>query len=155
MLHDRIDEQRELPGQLDELRHRLDEHDGVASRVDEIGAALASTDAISDQLRELTKRAGSTQAATDETRAQLAAVEQRLASASTELANQIGELGREIDGLATRELEPVNVTLDDAATATLRNGQVRLASEQARFEISFREDLATLAEQVRQLRGRG
>ncbi len=207
VLHDRIDEQRELPGQLDELRHRLDEHNGIATqlaelgsrvdrelgdvrhridehdglpdqlgslnvrlselgdqrgeldrlhdRVDEIGAALASIDAISDQLRELTKRAGSTQAATDETRAQVAAVEQRLASASTELANQIGELGREIDGLATREIEPVNATLDDAATATLRKGQVRLASEQARFEISFREDLATLAEQVRQLRGRG
>ena len=32
--------------------------------------------------------------------------------------------------------------------------QVRLAAEQARYEISFREDLASLAEQVRQLRGR-
>ena len=158
----RIDEHDGLPDQLASLNVRLSElgdHRGeldrLHDRVDEIGAALASTDAISDQLRELTQRAGLTQAATDETRAQVAAVEQRLASASTELANQIGELGREIDGLATREVEPVNVTLDDAATATLRNGQVRLASEQARFEISFREDLATLAEQVRQLRGRG
>ncbi len=158
----RIDGHDGLPDQLASLNVRLSELgdqrgelDRLHDRVDEIGAALASTDAISDQLRELTKRAGSTQAATDETRAQVAAVEQRLANASTELANQIGELGREIDGLATREIEPVNVTIGDAATATLRNGQVRLASEQARFEISFREDLATLAEQVRQLRGRG
>jgi hypothetical protein len=36
----------------------------------------------------------------------------------------------------------------------LKASQVKLASEQARYEITFREDLAALAEQVRQLRGR-
>jgi hypothetical protein len=47
------------------------------------------------------------------------------------------------------------VQIDDQALQTLRSGQVKLAAEQARYEISFREDLAMLAEQVRQLRGRG
>jgi hypothetical protein len=31
----------------------------------------------------------------------------------------------------------------------LRDGQVRLANEQARYQIAFREDLARLAEQLR------
>ena len=43
---------------------------------------------------------------------------------------------------------------DDQLVATLKASQVKLANEQARYEITFREDLAQLAEQVRQLRGR-
>ena len=37
----------------------------------------------------------------------------------------------------------------DEVIETLRAGQVRLANEQARYEIAFRADLAELAEKVR------
>lgn len=74
----------------------------------------------------------------------------RVDSISLELTNQLTELGREIDALAENAPAP-----DDATVTSLRSGQVKLAAEQARYQISFRDDLALLAEQVRQLRGRG
>ena len=86
-------------------------------------------------------------------RDQAAHLDDRLQSVSTQLTNQLAELGREIDSLATSETTSA-VEVDDAVIQSLRSGQVRLATEQARYEISFREDLALLAEQVRQLRGR-
>ena len=42
--------------------------------------------------------------------------------------------------------------LSEQLVEQLRTGQVKLANEQARYEIAFRQDLAALAEQVR--RGR-
>ena len=86
----------------------------------------------------------------------------RVESIGTELTNQLNELGQEIDSLAAlREADgadaadPPEVAVSDELIAALRTGQAKLANEQARYEIAFREDLAVLAEQVRQLRGRG
>jgi hypothetical protein len=79
-------------------------------------------------------------------------IEQRLGHMGTELTNQLGELSREIDGLANRQ--PSGPALSDATVESLRAGQVKLAAEQARHEITFREDLAAIAEQLRQLRAR-
>jgi hypothetical protein len=67
----------------------------------------------------------------------------------TELANQISELGRDIDGLAARTADVANGTVSDEVLAALRGGQIKLANEQARYEIAFREDLAALAEHLR------
>jgi hypothetical protein len=39
--------------------------------------------------------------------------------------------------------------VSDEVVAALRSGQVKLANEQARYEIAFRQDLATLAESLR------
>ena len=55
-----------------------------------------------------------------------------MTAVSTELANQLTELGHDIDG--THE------------------GQVKLANEQARYQIAFREDLARLAEETQRAR---
>lgn len=161
-LRGRLDAQSGLPDQLATLNARVGvlgeqgaEIDRLRSQIDEIAAAIPTTDVIEQRVDQLTDRLGSTEAAAADARAHAAAIDQRLATATTELANQIGEIGREIDTLATREPEPVVAAIDEAATSALRAGQVKLATEQARFEISFRDDLATLAEQVRQLRGRG
>jgi hypothetical protein len=83
-------------------------------------------------------------------------LEDRIGNISTELANQVSELSLELDQLANREPVQVPVTsaADEQAVVALKASQVKLASEQARYEITFREDLAALAEQVRQLRGR-
>jgi hypothetical protein len=80
---------------------------------------------------------------------QVAALEQRVDSVGTELANQISELGRDIDGLAERTADVASGTVSDEVMAALRGGQIKLANEQARYEIAFREDLAALAEHVR------
>jgi hypothetical protein len=95
-------------------------------------------------------------AAVRETSAQLSALEQRVTAVSIELANQINEIGSDIDALASLPstdgptTEPRSLSeVSDEVLDALRTAQVRLASEQARYEIAFREDLAALAEQVR------
>lgn len=85
----------------------------------------------------------------DELAAQLATLDQRLTSVSTELANQLSELGSDIESLHQRPAAAV----DEEAIGGLRETQTRLASEQARYQIAFREDLARLAEQLRRPAG--
>jgi len=82
----------------------------------------------------------------DELATKLAELDARVSSVSTELANQIAELGHDIDALGNRD--PA-VPVDGAVVDELRDGQVRLANEQARYQIAFREDLARLAERLR------
>jgi ferritin-like metal-binding protein YciE len=82
----------------------------------------------------------------------MALLDQRLTNVSIELANQLSELGRDIDGLGQRAPEVAEGVVNDEVVDALRGGQVKLANEQARYEIAFREDLAALAEQLR--RGR-
>ena len=77
---------------------------------------------------------------------QLADLDARLTSVSRELANQLSELGGDIDALANR---PDGATVDEEVLEELRDAQLRLANEQARYQIAFRSDLARLAEQVR------
>ncbi|MFM7262122.1 MAG: hypothetical protein ACKO1X_00010 [Acidimicrobiales bacterium] len=74
----------------------------------------------------------------------LTVIEARLVSLGSELANQIHEMGNEIEKLASREHDG---SLAEIAE-TLRVTQVRLAQEQARYEIAFRQDLAALADQL-------
>lgn len=76
----------------------------------------------------------------------LTSLDDRVTSVSTELANQLSELGNDIDALNSR---PPGTPLDEATVDELRDTQTRLASEQARYQIAFREDLARLAEQLR------
>ena len=66
-------------------------------------------------------------------------IDGRITSIATELANQIAELGAEADGTA--------VAAD--TLAAIQTAQTRLANEQARYQIAFRDDLAALAERLR------
>lgn len=83
----------------------------------------------------------------DELRTQLATLDERITSVSTELANQLSELGNDIEALNSRS--PEGAAPDQERIDQLRSGQERLANEQARYQIAFREDLARLAEQLR------
>jgi hypothetical protein len=58
-------------------------------------------------------------------------------------------LGNDIDGLADHQTAGTTGVVDDEVLDALRAGQVKLAAEQARYEIAFRNDLAALAERVR------
>jgi hypothetical protein len=75
----------------------------------------------------------------------LAALDDRVTAVSTELANQLSELGHDIDALGARPA-------DAEALAAVRDGQVKLANEQVRYQIAFREDLARLAHEVKRPR---
>ena len=92
----------------------------------------------------LDEQAGSTQTLHDK----LAALDDRITSVSTELANQLTELGHDIDALNAKPADGV----DPEALAAVRDGQVKLANEQVRYQIAFREDLARLAQEIKRPR---
>ena len=107
---------------------------GLVGRVDAIDAALAS--------RPDTEVAARLDAVVE----QIDALDARITSVSTELANQLSELGNDIESLQSR---PPGEPVSDEVLGGLRDSQERLANEQARYQIAFREDLAKLAEQLR------
>jgi predicted nuclease with TOPRIM domain len=78
----------------------------------------------------------------------LSGVDERVTHMTTAITNQLHELDTEIERLAN--------TADAASAETvseLRANQVRIASEQARYAITLRQDLAELAELLRRSRG--
>jgi predicted nucleic acid-binding Zn-ribbon protein len=118
-------------GRLDETLRRYDER---TKRVEDNLAAGGS-----DGLTALEARI-------DSLAERLETLDARLTAVSAELAHQLSELGNDIDALTSRD--PAT-PLDEATIDELRDSQTRLATEQARYQIAFREDLARLAEQLR------
>ncbi len=161
VLAHQVDTHGDVRDQLVAITERVDEMSRNGLSTGQLELDLAELVASSDrskqlgeelsQLRSLTERLGATEEDARRAREQVGALEQRLGQMGTELTNQLGELSSEIDALAAR---PVAVA-GDASSEQLRSGQVKLAAEQARFEILFREDLARLAEQLQQLKQRG
>jgi len=72
-------------------------------------------------------------------------IDQRVTTMTTELSHQIHELGSEIETLTKSSQD--NASRE--ALEQLRTNQIRIANEQARYEIAFRQDLAELIEQIR------
>lgn len=160
-LNARVAAQAELGGQLSTLRDRVSQladqprgtvDDDVRLQLQEIGERLRSNEELQAQINQLLERAGANDTEARAVREHMAVLDQRLTNVSTELANQLSELGRDIDGLGQRVPEVADGVVSDEVVDALRGGQVKLANEQARYEIAFREDLAALAEQLR--RGR-
>lgn len=117
-------------------------------------ARLDSQGEQTAQVASIAERVASTDNATRGLHDRITALDSRLTSVSTELTNQLTELGHDIDALAA--LAPGGPVVADPVSEeridAIREGQVRLAAEQARYEIAFRQDLATLAEQIRSAR---
>ncbi|MEY4229731.1 MAG: hypothetical protein RLZZ362_580, partial [Actinomycetota bacterium] len=138
---------------VDELGRRGVDVDRLQQRLDEVAATVPDTAGLQAELARFAVRVESSEIDAQAARDQAAHLDDRHQRVSPPLTNPLAELGREIDSLATTETTSA-VEVDDAVIESLRSGQVRLATEQARYEISVRVDLALLAEQVRQLRGR-
>ena len=156
----------EEPGELERLRTGLGE---LRARLDESDAAKAE---LGSKIRSLTDRLETPMTAPphapptppvalstvdpaelEAVRTQIArltvrleALDRRITTVSTELANQLGELSDDIDTLGKQsEAEAI----DEATLVELRDAQTRLAGEQARYQIAFRQDLAEIAERWR------
>jgi chromosome segregation ATPase len=113
--------------------------------VDDLEAIRAEVASLRAELTKRTNELSLVTAATNGLDQRIASLDTRISGMSTELANQVHELGREIEQLAEREHDPETQT----AVEQLKVSQTRLANEQARYEIAFRQDLAMLAEQLR------
>jgi len=142
--------------------------DDLAARIDELAALVdaASHDAAGDGSDEATDESAEQLEAL---RRQLEAVTNRMdaldlrvTNVSTELANQLTELSGDIEQLAQRpaaddreapvdtdELEARLAERLDVAIDEVHDSTERLAAEQARYQIQFRQDLAELAERLR------
>lgn len=131
--------QRSATDALARRVHRRPDDSGAPERLDELAAKLAELEARPSD-------GGPDPARLDELAAKLGEIDARVTSVSTELANQLTELGHDIDAIGA---SPPGDGPNEAVLGELRDGQVRLATEQARYQIAFREDLARLAEQVR------
>ena len=118
--------------EIGELNETLQRHEERTKQVEAAISATPAGDALSARI--------------DAIAAQLVDLDTRITAVSTELANQLSELGNDIDILQRR---PPGAAIDDEQIDDLRTTQTRLASEQARYQIAFREDLARLAEQLR------
>lgn len=144
---------------IDELRERLANIPDHTATIEELCGQVAglqerlTTTPDNSQIAQLAERVSATDHTARQNTELVAALDQRLSNISTELANQLSELGRDIDALA--ELPTDTSGLTDEQVEAIRNSQVKLANEQARYEIAFRQDLAVLAEQVRKASGRG
>jgi len=165
-LNARVSAQAEFGAQLGSLRDRISELSNetedrraaalaatgdadLRDRVNSIADRISSNEGIAAQIAQLAERVAANDTTTRQATQQVAAIEQRLNSVSTELANQVSELGRDIDGLAAHSNEVASGSLSEEVIDGLKTSQVKLAAEQARYEIAFRQDLAALAEQVR------
>ncbi len=74
----------------------------------------------------------------------LGEIEARITGMGAELSRQVHELGSDIEELSRKTEDDTVLQMVDAIKAT----QVRLATEQARYEITFRQDLAELADRL-------
>ena len=75
----------------------------------------------------------------------LSALEGRVSGMGTELSRQLHELSDDIEQMSNA----TDPHATEVALTALRTSQARLANEQARYEIAFRQDLASLADQLR------
>lgn len=137
--------------EIEKLREAMDRHEERTRNVAEslaaqpdTGSLIGRVDAIDESLAK--RNEGELSARIDAVVEQLGALDARITSVSTELANQLSELGNDIESLQKRQ--PDEPVADDVIQ-NVRDSQERLANEQARYQIAFRDDLAKLAEQLR------
>ncbi len=174
-LNARVTAQAEVGAQLSSLSDRIGE---LSKGAQELPPPLVMPapvdDGLRDDVKELTyrvevlaERMESSETRARQTAEQLVAIEHRMSAVSTELTNQVSELGRDIDGFgaytnsngnghasngngrSNGHASNGNGAVSADLFAELQEAQVKLAAEQARYEIAFRQDLATLAEHVR------
>lgn len=103
--------------------------ESVSRQVSTIAERIEHVDAVQTQVQSIVER--------------IDQLDARITSISHELANQITELSGDIETQGG-ESEAV------AMVEQLRDAQVRLANEQARYQIAFRQDLAHLADFLKQ-----
>jgi chromosome segregation ATPase len=116
-------------------------------------ATVSDLDLLRSELEalraELTKRTNELSfvtAATNGLDQRINAIDSRLSNMTSELTHQLHELGNEIQTITEQQQDPASV----AALEQLRVNQTRIANEQARYEIAFRQDLATPSHHINQ-----
>ena len=145
---------------MDDVTHRLAEMEVLkrqVAQIDVVNAKIHSLDSLNGKLAELADRVTTTSDDAKQAKQQAAALHERISNVTTELANQLGELSTEMDGLAASQASAANNVVAEQPVAAevlekISSAQVKLANDQVRYEIAFRHDLAALADQLRKAR---
>ena len=126
------------------------------ARQAEVEELRAQVRELTTQIAALTSSQSTTSSQLDELVTRLGSLDARIVQVGSEVTHQLGELSGDIDVLGRRA---DSLTDEIAHLAALpqqvdgvRTDQVRLANEQARYEIAFRQDLAELAERLQRQR---
>lgn len=149
------EEQRELAARLEELAGALARQQQQIADVALVATDTAErTDLAMEELRTATQP-GTTPERDAEVRSQLGqlaekvgAIDSRVQQVSLELTNQLTELSGELDRASARADAIEAIEQLTARVEDVTGGQHRLANEQARYAIQFREDLAELADRL-------
>ena len=169
-LNARVTAQAEFGAQLSSLSDRIGELSNGSRSFAPASQPIAEHNGLGEQVQALSyrvevlaERVETGDARARQTAEQLSTIEHRMSAVSTELTNQVSELGRDIDdfgGLANSNGNGEGdghsgngKRLSAELLSELQSAQIKLAEEQARYEIAFRQDLATLAEHVRRAKG--
>lgn len=111
---------------------------------------------LTDLITELASSQSTTASHVDDISERLGRLDARIAQVGHEVTHQLGELSGDIDALGRRA-----DTLNDEigrlgglpeTVEEVRADQARLANEQARYEIAFRQDLAEIVDQFQRKR---
>ena len=152
----------ELAAQLTELTSLVAEqqqHIANVAIVATDAAEKATSTSRSDDLTPERDTDSETRAQVGQLAEKVAAMESRLHQVSLELANQLTELSTDLDSATLQsatpdsaavleEIERLMAERIDPTIVDITDGQERLAIEQARHAISFREELAELADKL-------
>ncbi len=118
-------------------------------------ATVADLDVLRSELTqlrsELTKRTNELSlvtAAANGIDQRITAIDSRLTNMTAELSHQLHELSSDIEAVTSKESD----SNSGEVLEQLRVSQIRIANEQARYQIAFRQDLAVIAEQLRRIK---
>ena len=119
------------------------------AEVDEIRSQLATLVAQIQQIADADSSRGTQ---LESVMSQLRQLDGRIGQIGNEVTHQLTELSTDIDKLGHRT-QDLSEHIDHLAELPsvvdeVRSDQARLANEQARYEIAFRQDLAEVAEMV-------
>ncbi|MSO59523.1 MAG: hypothetical protein EXQ63_04280 [Ilumatobacteraceae bacterium] len=110
-----------------------------------LSALMAEIEQLRAEIKDQAETAAKDRQSATEFAKRLTMIDVKVSGMGAELSRQLHELGNDIESLSHR---PEDALTAESLTA-LKNSQVRLANEQARYEIAFRQDLAALAEHLR------
>lgn len=126
------------------------------ARQSEVDGLRTEIRRLTDLITELKSSQSTTASHVDDISERLGRLDARVAQVGHEVTHQLGELSGDIDALGRRadtlndeiaRLGELPETVDE-----VRADQARLANEQARYEIAFRQDLAEIVDQFQRKR---
>lgn len=115
---------------------------------DDLDALRSDLNQLRSELTKRTNELSLVTAATNGLDQRISAIDTRLTNMTAELSHQLHELSSDIEAITQKENDPESVN----ALEQLRVNQTRIANEQARYQIAFRQDLAVIAEQLRKVK---